>query len=256
MLGLLKITFFRPCVARARPTQTRFGTMSVIEELLARIPGKFSAELGIDLKAGPKERQKWFLAAILYGAPISGLSAARTYRVFAARGVLTPKAILAQGWDGLVDLLDEGGYTRYDFKTATKLLRVMETLRDSYQGDLERLAAISQNYSDLESRLCALASGIGATTVNIFLRELRGIWPLAEPPLSPLAQLAAEHLNLVAPGLDPFAALKALSEKWQAEPADSHDFADLEAALVRLGRDYCRKTARVDCPMSRFCGRE
>jgi endonuclease III len=229
--------------------------MSVIKELLARMPGKFSAELGIDLKGGPKGRQKWFLAAILYGAPISGSLAARTYRVFAARGVLTPEAVLARGWDGLVDLLDEGGYARYDFKTATKLLRVMEALKENYEGDLERLAALSQSYRDLESRLRALAPGIGPTTGNIFLRELRGIWPKAEPPLSPLAQLAAEHLKLISSGLDPFEALEALAEKWRAEPAAGHDFADLEAALVRLGRDYCRKPARPSCPMGQFCGR-
>jgi endonuclease III len=230
--------------------------MQIIEELLNRLPGKFSTELGINLRLGPLERQKWFLAAIFYGAPISGALAARTYRVFAARGVLTPEAVLAKGWDNLVALLDEGGYTRYDFKTATKLLRVMETLQASYQGDLERLAAASRDYPDLESRLCELAPGMGPTTAQIFLRELRGIWPQAEPPLSPLAHLASDHLHLTDPGLDPWDALQALKQKWQAEPVGGHDFADLEAALVRLGRDYCRKTARVDCPMSRFCGRE
>jgi endonuclease III len=230
--------------------------MPVIKELLNRLPGKFSAELGIDLRAGPEERQKWFLAAIFYGAPISGASAARTYRVFAANGVLTPKVVLAKGWDNLVVLLDEGGYTRYDYKTATKLLRAMENLQASYRGDLERLAAASLEYPDLERRLCELAPGIGPVTAQIFARELRGIWPQAEPPLSPLAQLASEHLHLTAPGLDPWEALTALEEKWQAGAVAGHDFADLEAALVRLGRDYCRKPARVDCPMGRFCGRE
>ncbi len=228
--------------------------MTVIAALLARFPGKFSTELGIDLKAGPGERQKWFLAAIFYGA-ISGSLAARTYRVFAQNGVLTPEAVLAQGWDGLVALLDEGGYTRYDFKTATKLLRVMESLEKDYHGDLERLAAASQDYQELAKRLCALAPGIGTTTVNIFLRELRGIWPQAEPPLSPLAHLAAEHLKLIPPGLDPYAALEALAARWRAEPAAGYDFADLEAALVRLGKDYCRKPARRGCPMGPFCGR-
>lgn len=229
--------------------------MPIIKELLARVPGKFSTELGIDVQSGPVERQKWFLAAIFYGAPISGALAARTYRVFAARGVLTPDTVLAQGWDNLVVLLDEGGYTRYDFKTATKLLRVMEALEEKYQGDLERLATASRDYPDLERRLCDLAPGIGPTTANIFLRELRGIWPQANPPLSPLAHLASEHLHFVAPKLDPWAVLETLKKKWQAEPVAEYDFADLEAALVRLGKDYCRKPARPDCPMGRFCGR-
>ena len=134
----------------------------------------------------PGARQKWFLAAILYGARISGVLAARTFRVFAARGVYGPEAILAQGWDNLVALLDEGGYARYDFKTATKLLRVMESLQERYQGSLERLQAAAADSDDLERRLMDLAPGIGPATVNIFLRELRGIWPKAdaapEPP--------------------------------------------------------------------------
>ena len=99
--------------------------MQVIAEVLHQNPGRFAVELGIDLRSGPEARQRWFLAAILYGARISGQLAARTYQVFAAQGIYAPEAILAQGWDNLVVLLDEGGYARYDFKTATKLLKVM-----------------------------------------------------------------------------------------------------------------------------------
>ncbi len=215
--------------------------MQVITEVLTRFPGRFAAELGIDLRSGPAARQQWFLAAILYGARISGQLAARTYRVFAARGLWTPEAILAQGWDNLVVLLDEGGYARYDFKTATKLLNVMGTMKEQYQGSLERLHALSGSYADLEARLRGLAPGIGPATVNIFLRELRGIWARATPPLSPLAQRAGEHLGLFLPGLTPEAALEALAQEWQGQPMAGYDLADLEAALVRLGMDLRRR---------------
>ncbi len=77
--------------------------------------------------------------------------AARTYQVFAARGIWAPEAILAQGWDNLMILLDEGGYARYDFKTATKLLKVIGSLIEQYQGSLEKLHDISKNYADLEN---------------------------------------------------------------------------------------------------------
>ncbi len=219
--------------------------MDIIAELLEKYPGRFARDLGLDLKSGPAARQLWFLAAIFYGARISGVLAARTFRVFAAAGVYTPEVILAQGWDNLVVLLDQGGYARYDFKTATKLLRVMESLRDRYQGSLERLQEAAADEADLERRLMELAPGIGPATVNIFLRELRGIWPKAEPPLSPLAQAAATHLGLLPRGLDPQSALKELTRRWQAQPAPSRDFADLEAALVRRGlelRHQGRKT--------------
>jgi endonuclease III len=229
--------------------------MDVMAALLGKVPGSFSRELGIEVAQGPIERQKWFLAAILFGARISGSLAARTYRVFAREGVVTPAAILETGWEGLVALLDAGGYARYDFKTATKLLTIMETLTRDYGGDLERLAACARDPADLEGRLIALGKGVGPATVNIFLRELRGVWPLAQPALSPLARLAAEHLNLLPPGLHPSAALEELIRRWQAGPVPGASFVDLEAALVRLGRDYCRKVRPRPCPMGQVCGR-
>jgi len=229
--------------------------MELISQVLALLKGRFAAELGIDVKAGPDARQKWFLAAVLYGARISGKLAARTHQVFAARGIYTPEAILEQGWDNLVALLDAGGYARYDFKTATKLLQIMASLKEQYQGSLERLHAAAADGPDLEVRLMALAPGIGPATANIFLRELRGVWAKADPPLSPLAQLAGEHLKLLPPGLSPAGALAALEGEWQKQPAPPHDFADLEAALVRLGRDYCRKAPGPPCPLGSYCGR-
>lgn len=228
--------------------------MEVISELLTRVGGRFSTELAIKVAESPAERQKWFLAAILFGAPISGELASRTYRVLAEQGVITPEAVLARGWDGLVVLLDEGGYTRYDFKTATKLLTAMTALKQHYQGDLEILAAAARDPKDLEQRLLDLASGIGPTTVNIFLRELRGIWPKAQPPLSALARLSADHLGLIPRELSADMAWKALVTHWKAQPAAGFEIADLEAALVRLGRDFCRKPAKP-CPLKSRCKR-
>jgi hypothetical protein len=209
--------------------------MEIIRELLQKFNGRFAGELGLDLKSGPEARQQWFLAAVFYGGRISGTLAARTFRTFQAAGVYTPEAILAQGWDNLVVLLDQGGYTRYDFKTATKLLKIMEALQERYQGSLERLYEAAADETDLERRLMELAPGIGPATVNIFLRELRGVWPKADPGLSSLAQVAAERSGLLSFGLSPPEALQELRRHWQAQPAAGHDFADLEAALVRLG---------------------
>jgi hypothetical protein len=225
--------------------------MEIMAELLEKYQGRFARELGLDLKSGPAARQLWFLAAIFYGARISGVLAARTFRVFAAAGVDGPEAILAQGWDNLVVLLDRGGYARYDFKTATKLLRSMESLQDRYQGSLERLHEAAAAASDLERRLIELAPGIGPATVNIFLRELRGVWPKADPPLSPLAQAAAEHLDLLPRGLDPRSALRELERHWQAQPVAGWDFADLEAALVRRGLEL-RRSSKFKVQSSKF----
>ena len=214
--------------------------MEVMAALLARFQGRFAAELGLKVSSGPEARQQWFLAAIFYGARISGVLAARTFQVFAAAGATSPEAILARGWEGLVALLDLGGYARYDYKTATKLLQVMASLQERYQGSLERLHEAAADPEDLERRLMELAPGIGPATVNIFLRELRGIWGKAAPPLSPLAQAGAVEAGLAARGLSPREALEEIFRHWQAQPLPGYDFADLEAALVRLGLELRR----------------
>jgi hypothetical protein len=35
---------------------------------------------------------------------------------------------MEKGWDGLVAILDRGGYVCYDYKTATKLLEINRNL--------------------------------------------------------------------------------------------------------------------------------
>ena len=198
--------------------------------------GRHASALGIDLAAANSdERFKWFLAALLYGARISEALATRTWKAFAARGVLTPEGIVATGWDGLVAILDAGGYVRYDYKTATKLLDVCHSLLRDYGGSLDALHTAAADARDLEGRIKALGKGIGDTTASIFLRELRGVWDKAEPRLSPLAHAAATRLGYLEQGMDPERALVKLKGIWVAEGQARTDFADFEAALVREG---------------------
>ena len=133
-------------------------------------------------------------------------------------------------------VLDGGGYVRYDFKTATKLLDVSRALLEKYGGNLNRLHTIASDARDLERRLKALGKGIGDVTVNIFLRELRNIWPKAEPLPSELVLTAAKNLGLIPKAMaDQREALQLLKEKWRNEGNSPKGFADFEAALVRLG---------------------
>ena len=97
----------------------------------------------------------------------------------------------------MVDVLDRGGYVRYDEKTAAKILRICQAVVDRYGGDLHALERAARNPSDLEQRIMDLGSGIGPVTANIFLRELRGIWPKAQPKPSELVVRAARDLGLV-----------------------------------------------------------
>jgi hypothetical protein len=206
-------------------------------ERVKRCGGRFARSLGIDLAAPDAgERFKWFLAAVLYGTRISESLATRTWRTFAERNVLTPDRILETGWDGLVAILDAGGYVRYDYKTATKLLDVCTALMRDYGGSLDALHDAAADPRDLEQRIKSLGKGIGDTTVGIFLRELRGIWDQAEPPLSPLALAGAQALGYLRPGVnDADRALPRLRQVWKADGQPAAGFADFEAALVREG---------------------
>jgi hypothetical protein len=197
----------------------------------------FSEMLGIDLKSRRAEEiAKWFLASILYSKPIRESSATTTYRVFEAEGVLSPSDIVETGWEGLVFLLDEGGYTRYDFSTATKLLETFGNLGKWYGGDLNRLHATARDSGDLEKRLTGLGKGIGPTTVSIFLREMRYAWPKADPEPSPLVKLAMNELGIKD--------IKHLAKRRHL------DVVRLETALLRLGKDFVRRgraiTVRLD----------
>jgi hypothetical protein len=214
-------------------------------ELVKSRGGRYASALGIELAAPDTgERFKWFLAALLYGARISETLATRTWREFVARRVLSPGRIEATGWDGLVAILDAGGYVRYDYKTATKLLAVCETLLRDYGGSLDALHAAAADPRDLENRIMALGKGIGDTTAGIFLRELRGIWTRAEPPLSPLALGAAAALGYLRPAsLDPGRALARLRRLWTADGQAAAGFADFESALVREGLRLRRQRA-------------
>ena len=160
----------------------------------------YSQELGLDLKT-EEDRFKWFLASLLFAKRISSEVAKRTYREFEKEGIVTPESITEAGWDKLVEVLDSGGYVRYDFSTASKLLEIAASLRDKY-GSLEVLYIQSKDSKDLEKRLLEF-KGVGPTTVNIFLRELKGVWEKARPQLSPLAKEVAFRLGLGEEELEP-----------------------------------------------------
>jgi hypothetical protein len=193
----------------------------------------FSEMLGIDLKSRRAEEiSKWFLASILYSKPIRESSATNTYRVFEAEEVLSPSKMIETGWDDLVSLLDEGGYTRYDFSTATKLLGVFGNLQKRYGGDLNRLHGEAADSEDLQKRLTSLGKGIGPTTVSIFLREMRNVWSKADPDPSPLVKLAMKELGIKE--------MKKLARRRHL------DVVRLETALLRLGKDFVRKGKTID----------
>jgi len=227
----------------------------LLEACLRDFGGKFSVALGIDLSTGDaKEIFKWFLASILFGTRISETVVINTYRMFEKEGVLSPEDLLKKGWDGIVEILDRGGYVRYDFKTATKLLDVSRVLIHGYRGDLNILHSMAEDSKDLEERLVALGKGIGDLTVNIFLRELRGIWHKADPLPSELVIMAARNIGIIPEDLeDKRKILNMLMKTWNDAGSGMKDFSDFEASLIRLGKGFCRKMACGRCALSADC---
>ena len=185
----------------------------------------YSEELDLELNRS-EDRFNWFLASILFAKRISAEVAKKTYRRFEEEGLNTPEKILAAGWDRLVEVLDSGGYVRYDFSTASNLLKIMKELKEKY-GDLEELHKESNSPEDLERRLQEFR-GVGPVGVNIFLRELRGIWEKAAPEPSRMAIKTANRIGL--------------------EHVEPH-----ESVLVRLNLEYCKKHKCKVCPVQHYC---
>lgn len=187
----------------------------------------YSRMLSIDLEEGDPAYVKWFLASFLYSKPIREESATKTYRLFEESGLTSAGAIVRAGWDRLVELLDKGGYARYDYSTADRLLAIFGSLQKEYGGSLGRLYRESKNEQDLEIRLMRLGKGIGPVTISVFLRDMRHVWPRADP--EPTAKLRAEMSSL---GIDDL-------KKYARE--QGIDAVRLETALHRRSRSIKRR---------------
>ena len=226
---------------------------SVTEPLVRRFGQKYSEVLGISLEGGDDgEIFKWFLVSILFGAPIRESSTIKTYKCFKKYDVLTPQKIIQTRWQGLVDILDEGAYARYDFRTSDKLLQAISNLVTLYKGSLNNLHRLSSDSIDLEKRLKNLGKGIGDVTVSIFLRELRNLWEKANPKPTPLVVLAAKNLGIIKEET-PEKALEALKEYWTRNKVSKKTFVNFETALLRLGKDFCRKKKCQKCAFQASC---
>lgn len=216
------------------------------QAVVAELGGRYSSELGIDVDAGAAEVERWFLAATLFGTRISAGVAERTFGVLDGAGLHRVAQARHLPWDDLVALLDEGGYARYDFRTATRLQDLAEVIGERYDGQVAVIGRSFPGYSQLRQALDVLP-GWGPVTIQLFLRELRGVWHGAEPPLDQRAVAAAGHLGLPALGAGQFdlAALARLASKSGMDPRD------LEGGLVRLA--LTRRHRMATCPGGPSC---
>ncbi len=133
-------------------------------------------DLGIDVTRGEAELFKWFVASFLFGKRIQRDIGAEAYRVLVERNRLdTPRKLRDCGPRGLVQLLGQARYVRYDESTAARLLKLGNKLLTEYDGRLGRLRELGVTRDGVEKRLLAF-EGVGPKTVEIFLREAARVW--------------------------------------------------------------------------------
>lgn len=216
----------------ARKSVSGGDALALARRLVETLGGRFSAEMGIDVDRGGREVERWLLAATLFGTRISAATAARTYRLMAEAGVGRPADVEARSWDELVELLDRGGYVRYDFRTATRLQNLAATLH-GHGTDVLRKGSLDETRAVLDA-----LPGWGPVTVSLFLRELRGVWPGVDPPLGGRAAEAADHVGLLRAGDQPLERLRAIATH------AGLDLRDVEASLVRLWLAHHRQFQR------------
>jgi hypothetical protein len=223
----------------ARPPLT--GHARLVRDVTDLLGGRFSAELGIDVDAGDDEVERWFLAATLFGARISAGVAEHAFAVLDAAGLKRIDQVRHVPTEDLVRLLDEGGYARYDFRTATRLRVLSELVDERFDG---QVAVIGQRYQVYPALWAALINlpGWGQVTIQLFLRELRGVWRGARPPLDRRAVFGARHLGV----LSVRQTQDALPQIASLAATAGLDVRDLEGGLVRL--EMAHRRLRSPCP--------
>lgn len=202
---------------------------TLVRQLLAQ--KAYPELLGLDVR-DPEDWFPWFVAASLFAKPISAATARTTAQLLFREGIRSPAAIERRGWDALVAILDLGGYVRYDFSTATKLLAIAHALPSDR---IRSVVTEASSAKAIEEQLTKV-KGIGPKTVEIFLRELRGV---GGPPLatSEEAKEAARRLRL------PLTTLH----------LPDQDKSRLESVLVRIWVEHCKRGRWQGCPAGAMC---
>jgi hypothetical protein len=191
--------------------------------LVEELGGRFSIELGLNLDRRRRDIDSWQLACTLMGARISTTIALQTYRVLADAGLDTLESAGNSPRARLIKLLDQGGYARYDERTADRLRALGPAALRAFPRGVDAWGRRCTTTDDLYSTLDGLP-GWGPVTIRAFLRELRGTWPAVDLPLDPRAIAGGEDLGL---GSLNWGRLERAADAGGVDPRDA------EAALIR-----------------------
>lgn len=203
-----------------------------VDALLTRCGTTYAAEAGIRLRNTPQPLYQLLVLSDLLSARIRASVAVSAARALFAHGMRSPRRMTGATWQQRVDALGEGGYRRYDERTATQLGEGAQLLLDDYGGDLRRVREEADG--DLDALRAGLrrTPGIGPAGADIFVREVQAVWPETAPYVDGKALQGAERLGLPASP----AKLVELAGR-SGGPADGREVAVLAAALVRAALD-------------------
>ncbi|MDX3432796.1 MULTISPECIES: endonuclease [unclassified Streptomyces] len=196
-----------------------------LDALLERHGTTYAAEAGIRLRDTPQPLYQLLVLSLLLSARIRADIAVASARALFSHRLRTPRRMADATWQERVDALGEGGYRRYDERTATQLGDGALLLLDTYGGDLRRLRREADGEMDTLRAGLRRFPGIGPAGADIFLREVQTVWPEASPYLDAKALQGAERLGLPA------------TPDKLVRLAKGEDPAVLAAALVRSALD-------------------
>ncbi|MFJ4840316.1 endonuclease [Streptomyces sp. NPDC088746] len=167
-----------------------------LEALLKRHGTTYAAEAGIRLRDTPQPLYQLLVLSHLLSARIRAQVAVAAAQALFSHGLRTPRRMTDATWQERVDALGEGGYRRYDERTATQLGDGAQLVLDEYGGDLRRLRRKADGDMDTLRSGLRRFPGIGPAGADIFLREVQTVWPEASPYLDAKALQGAERLGL------------------------------------------------------------
>ena len=125
--------------------------------------------------SGDTDLFRWFLLCYLFGKPIRSESAVATWKLFVEKKLDTPWAIVEASEYQLVQVLHEGGYTRYQHVTASGIRTCMERLIREYEGSLWLMLESSLDEDEFSKRLQKL-HGVGPKVAEIFMHETEEVF--------------------------------------------------------------------------------
>lgn len=204
---------------------TRHASRDTLDVLLERHGTTYAAEAGIQLRDTPQPLYQLLILSHLLSARIRASVAVAAAHALFSHGMRSPRRMADATWQQRVDALGEGGYRRYDERTATQLGDGATLLLDAYGGDLRRLRREADGDTDAVRAGLRRVPGIGLMGTDIFLREVQTVWPEVGPYLDQKALQGAEKLGLPS------------TPDGLMRLADDRDPAVIAAALVRAALD-------------------